>query len=62
VQHSFVDGVRSFIGEDTSGEEGDKFFDVGDAAQFHDVVADKNVLAIEFDLVGWEGVSLSCKV
>ena len=51
VEHSFIDGVGCLIRENTSGEHGNKFLHLVDAAQLHDVVIDEGVLSVEFNLL-----------
>jgi len=50
VEHGLIDGVGGFVGEDAGGEHGDEFGDFVEAAVFHDVVVDKGVFAVEFNL------------
>jgi hypothetical protein len=51
MKHGFVNGIGRLVGKDASGEHADKFFHLGNAAAFHDVVIDENVFTKKFDLV-----------
>jgi len=59
VEHSFVDWIGGFVGEDAGGEHGDEFGDFVDAAVFHDVVVDESVFTVKFDLLGHVGKKTS---
>ncbi len=50
VEHGFVNGVGSLVGEDAGGKERNEFLNLVDSAEFHDVVIDKNILPVEFHL------------
>jgi hypothetical protein len=50
VKHGFVNGVRRLVRKDAGGKHGDELLNFVDAAAFHNVVVDENVLAEEFDL------------
>jgi hypothetical protein len=51
MQHGLVDGIGGLIGEYAGAEETDEFLDLVDAAAFHDIVVDENVLAKELHLL-----------
>lgn len=51
VDHHLIDGVRSFVGEDTGGEARYQLVHLIDPAALHDIVVDENVLTEELYLV-----------
>lgn len=48
VQHGLIDWIRRFVWEDTGTQKADQFLDIVDAATFHDIVVDEDILAKEF--------------
>jgi hypothetical protein len=50
VQHGFINGVCGLIREDTGRQHGNELLNLVDAATFHDVIIDENVLAKELNL------------
>jgi len=51
VEHSFINWIGCFVRENTSGEHRNEFFDLGDAAKFHNVVVDQSILSVKFNLL-----------
>jgi len=51
MEHCFVDWIGGLVRENAGGEEGNKLLYVGDTAKFHDVIVDKDIFSVEFDLL-----------